>query len=172
MIEYISEAIVLNKEPNGEFDAWVSLYTRKFGKLIAKVKSARKPTSKLSPHLEICNVGEVRIVQKNGNQLVDVLKKHRLSIPPYKLAVLNGLLAEAVPEPLLWEELLADRFSWRRILRILGWDPKEASCVSCGREAPEFFDAETQEFFCSRCLYSHGAQDKIQYIRLDEKQND
>ena len=45
-----------------------------------------------------------------------------------------------------------DGFSWLKALAILGWDPEEATCSSCGKSQPEYFYVPRQEFFCASCV--------------------
>ena len=67
MTEYLSEAVVLDKETSGDLDIRVSMFTKKFGKLKVRAKSARRIVSKLSPHLEPGNVAQVRIIEKSAS---------------------------------------------------------------------------------------------------------
>ncbi len=151
MQEYLSEAIILNREPVGELDARLSVFTKKFGKFAAKAKSVSRITSKLAGHLEAGNLADVRIVEKNGLQIADALKKRRLDVAPADLYHLDLILAEAEPEPQLWRELVGGGFSWGAALRILGWDPKEAACGLCHKGKPAVFGIREQEFFCRSC---------------------
>lgn len=151
MTEYFSESVVLNREPSGDLDSRVSIFTKRFGKLIAKAKSARKITSKLSQHLEPGNLVYARLVEKNGLQLVDALKTSRLKVCPADLYFLGQLLAEAEPDLRLWETILQPEFNWPRILKILGWDPKATFCQTCNENAPVVFHIPAQEFFCKNC---------------------
>lgn len=150
MQEYGGEALVLRKEPQSECDSRVSLYMKRYGKLVAKAKSARKITSKLSAHLEPGNISEIRLVEKNDLHVVDALKKNKLDINPRDLYLIDRILSEADPDPEFWRLLSSGRFNWNRALSILGWDPKEASC-SCGL-SPRAFDISKQEFFCKNCV--------------------
>ncbi len=151
MQEYVSEALVLDKETTGVLDSRLTLFTRRFGKLTPKAKSARKITSKLSGHLEPGNLVRVRMIEKNGLQVVDALKTSRISIGLSDLYFLSRLLAEAEPEPRLWQELLTGAFSWAETLKILGWDPREAGCELC-RGEPHAFGIQSQQFFCKGCV--------------------
>ena len=156
MTEYLSEAIVLDKEASGDLDVRVSLFTKKFGKLRARAKSARRIVSKLSPHLEPGNIVQARLIEKNGLQVVDVLKQARLTISPGDLFFLNHVIAEAEPDIRLWRSIVSDDFSWARILGILGWDPREAVCAHCAGSKPAFFSVFKQELFCDGCASKLG----------------
>ncbi|OGZ53226.1 MAG: hypothetical protein A3B25_02670 [Candidatus Ryanbacteria bacterium RIFCSPLOWO2_01_FULL_48_26] len=151
MNEYLSEAIVLDKETSGDLDIRVSLFTKKFGKLKARAKSARRIVSKLSPHLEPGNVVRVRLIEKNGLQVVDALKQRFLPVLPSNLYFLNQIIAEGEPDLRLWQSIVSHNFSWVHILEILGWDPREAACALCAGEKPAFFSIFKQELFCDGC---------------------
>lgn len=158
MQEYSGEAVVLDKAPHGDADSRYALFTRRFGKLTAKAKSARKITSKLSPHLEPGNMVRTRLIEKNGLQVADALKISRLPIHISSLQSLNLLLADADPDPRIWHALTGQEFDWRNLLAILGWDPGEASCAICEKSPVGAFAAKSQEFFCSDCI---GTASKI-----------
>ena len=162
MQEYFSDAIVLDRLANGDLDSRVVFFTKEFGKLVAKAKSARKITSKLSSHLEPGTLIQVRLVEKNGLQVADALKTSRLSIPPRDLFVAGELLAEAEPEPGLWELFIGGKFSWWQALQVLGWDPDFASCSGCSGTTA-LFHIKTQEFFCAACA-SKLPKEEVVYI--------
>jgi len=178
MQEYLTDAVVLTREPNGDMDSRFSVFTKRYGKFTAKAKSARKITSKLSGHLEPGSISSLRIVEKNGLQIVDALKKNKIAANPRDLCLLSGLLADSEPDLGLWNLICggvsaprrdigaaagAAEFHWRRILKILGWDPAHAACAICGKSDPAVFDAEALEFFCASCS-SKLPQDKLIYI--------
>ena len=66
MQEHFTEALVLDKEILGELDYRVFLYTQQLGKIAAKVRSGRRITSKLAPHLEPLNFIQARLIEKNS----------------------------------------------------------------------------------------------------------
>jgi len=150
MQEYVSEAVVLRKEPVRDFDARYYFFTKRFGKIVGRATSTRKINSKLAGHLEPGNLARVRFVEKNGTRVVDALKEQKLGISLPDLGRLDALLAESGPETDLWDEMLSGRFSWPNALRILGWDPAGAVCEKCGKAAPYFY-LPRQEFFCAAC---------------------
>ncbi len=176
MYEYSGEAIVLRRENLGEHDSRISFLTKKFGKLVAKAKSARKLTSKLSAHLEPGTVSELRLIEKNDLLVVDALKKTRLVIAPADLFFVDRLLAEQDPDLPLWHMLRDGAFSWEEILRMLGWDPREAVCSGCEGFSPELirkpspfrvsgqvlnFHVGKQIFFCDSCVSRMSSRDII-----------
>lgn len=151
MNEYVSEAIVLAKDPQGELDERVSVFTKHLGKFTAKVKSSRRITSKLSPHLEPGNRIRIRLVEKSNLQVVDALKSSRLSPPPHFFYLLSRVLPEGEPERELWDALSGGNYDWNNILAILGWNPEGASCERCAKTALASFHIMSQNFFCGNC---------------------
>lgn len=151
MQEYVSEAIVLGKQPSGDCDNRYALFTRRFGKMVARAKSARKITSKLAGHLEPGNVVRVRLIEKNGLQITDALKETRLGVSLADWSLLSDLLPEGEAEPALWARCRTGVFAPRDILRALGWDPDYAACATCGSREIFSFHIPSQEFFCRQC---------------------
>lgn len=147
MQEYVTDAIVLKKDPQGDLDGRYTLFTKRFGRIMAKAKSSRKITSKLAPHLEPGMVTKVRFIETRGTQLIDALKSGQVALPLRDLHFLSQLLPDAEPEPALWELLMKD-WSWAAALAILGWDPADAECATCGEKHPAYFYITRQEFYC------------------------
>lgn len=150
MREYITSAIILKREPTGEYDERVSFFSRHLGKMTARTVSSRKILSKLSPHLEPGNLATLRLIEKNDLSIVDALKEKNLNWQLSNILHLNTMLSENDTDPELWH-LLSTAPSWKKILRILGWDPQEAVCEECGGTPPAHFDTRNQRFFCARC---------------------
>ena len=164
MQEYLTEAVVLDREPSGDLDFRVSLFTKKFGKMVAKVKSARKITSKLSGHLIPGNIVNARIIEKNGLQVVDAVKKSAISCGS-DFYFLNKVLADAEPDLAIWQKITSNNFQWLEILKTLGWDPEFASCSSCSRSNPKSFNFRSQEFLCANCFLNFGKKELL-YINI------
>jgi recombinational DNA repair protein (RecF pathway) len=166
MQEYVSDAIVLRKDPQGDLDGRYVFFTERFGKVVAKAKSSRKITSKLASHLEPGTIGKIRFIENHSTQIIDALKTRMSPVSVANLHFLSQLLHELQPEPELWEMLVAgaagapasdeakkaELFSWLKVLAVLGWDPQEAVCVSCGKARPAYFYVPRQEFFCAVCV--------------------
>lgn len=151
MQEYITNALVLRKDPLGDLDGRYTLFTERFGKIIGKAKSSRKITSKLAPHLEPGMVSKVRILETKGTQLIDALKSERLALSLSSLHALNQLLPEGEPEQALWGMIEENDLTWKKILSVLGWDPEGAQCAICGGHTAEYFYIPRQEFYCRAC---------------------
>ncbi len=153
MQEYVTDAVVLKKDSLGDMDGRYTLFTKRFGRIVAKAKSSRKITSKLAPHLEPGILAKVRFIETKGTQLVDALKFGQIALPLGELHFLSQLLPDAEPEPALWELLTGKNFTWAAALAILGWDPADAECATCGARQPLYFYIVRQEFYCR----IHGA---------------
>jgi len=163
MEEYVTDAVVLTKEPTGEYDTRYVLFTERFGKIAAKAKSSRRITSKLAGHLEPGTLAKVRFIDKGSAQVVDALKSSRRDISPEDLKLLSDLLPDMQVDVELWSDLARQAFSWNSVLRTLGWDPRGAHCEICGRKAAWFF-VSRQEFLCDSCVSKMG-KSKLSYIR-------
>jgi len=160
MLEYVTEAIVLDKVDLGELDSRVYLFTKDLGKITAKIKSGRKIISKLASHTEPLNLVTVRIVDKNSPQLIDALisKKGTPGKTLFKIAALvRDISPEGQSDRNLWELLAsfidkgAEAGDFIRVLKILGFDPTHAKCNNCLKGSPDFFSVKDLIFYCKEC---------------------
>ena len=160
MLEYVTEAIVLDKSDSGEQDSRACLFTKDFGKINAKIKSGRKIISKLAGHAEPLNLAVVRIVDKNSPQIIDALAVKKI-VPGkavFKIfSLVKELSPENQPEPDLWDFLvsLAEREAGEKdfveALKILGFDPRHARCNNCLSGLPDLFSVRDLNFYCKNC---------------------
>lgn len=157
--EYFTEALVLDKEPVGEADLQVVLYTKELGRVTAKVVSARKITSKLAAHLEPLNFISVRLIQKGRFQIVDALTTDRLPGSSDTMAILGlvkELTGEEQPDFELWQALKNKAVKGESILGLLGFDHQFADCQNCGAQYPEHFLIRELEYRCAPCFVRSG----------------
>lgn len=163
MVEHYTKAIVLAREPKGELDAVVTLYTKDLGKVIAKVKSIRRITSKLSGHLTPGSLAKIRIVERNGNghQLVDALSsKTKVTLDLLRLLdFVDKITPRGVPDFHLWHEAESaisknsvTKGIYHRLISIAGYDIKGASCDNCGSHQIAYFVPHDIIFLCGRCF--------------------
>ena len=155
MREYAVEAGVLDKEPAGEQDLRVFLYSPELGKIAAKVKSGRKITSKLAGHLEPLSIVDARLIENGSFQIVDALargKVHARALPV--LALLKEAVLEGQGDYYLWRLIQDEHISVRDVLAALGFDPAHATCGSCGSRHPSRFFYRELSFTCERCMPS------------------
>lgn len=165
MQEYITDAVVLDVSPRGEYDREIALYTRILGRVDAFARGSRRPTSKFSPHLDIINLVSVRLVEKNRVTVVDVLTRDRFqnirrdpSLYSRALSLLRlvySLAPRFTEESEVWERLVAALSAGtvdpRPLLALFGYDVRHAACAACGAKDSDFFSPRDHVFFCSRC---------------------
>lgn len=170
MVEHYTEAIVMSREPKGELDGVLILYTKDLGKVIAKAKSIRRITSKLSGHLTLGSMAKVRIVEANGNghQLIDALSsRSKITLGSLRfLDFINKLTPVGVPDPRLWHELdralSEDRISktsYRQVISVIGYDAGNAPCDNCRTIQIAYFAPRDIMFLCSRCFFNSGLKE-------------
>ena len=66
MREIFTRAIVLERNDSGEIDGRVVLFSEEYGKIVARVKSLRKITTKSSGHLQPLTFVKVRLSKLSG----------------------------------------------------------------------------------------------------------
>jgi len=158
MREFSTQAIVLDKEDHGEVDAKVFLYSPEYGKIIAKVKSIKKPLSKLNSHLEPFNLVSVRIIDR-GPQIVDALAIEKLT-PSWGLAKFLNFIKEITFEGqsdyqfwgMVRQAIVSGKIDYRKFLAIQGFDPEFALCQNCGESNPNYFFYQDHDFWCRQCF--------------------
>ncbi len=168
MIEYSTKGIVLDRNPRGEEDERVLVYTKDLGKIMARVESSKRIVSKLSPHLEVGRFVDARLVRKDSYKLVDALSDRTHFdeevlkflnfvnlMTPYETQDLhlwqgleyvlqNGLINSAGPD--------LNAKIYRRFLEILGFGAKYARCHNCESGQVSYFDPRDVIFLCSESL--------------------
>jgi recombinational DNA repair protein (RecF pathway) len=161
MIEHYTEAIVLERKPQGELDGSVTLYTKDLGKITAFTKSIRKITSKLSGHLMPGNKVRLRVVEQNSIQAVDALSE-KPTCDPQELVVFLGFLNEVIPhgeeDAHMWnlingiiEKCQFEPATYRYILGILGFGRDDAVCGNCRKSEIAHFSLPDIMFLCDEC---------------------
>jgi DNA repair protein RecO (recombination protein O) len=172
MIEYFTKALVLDQENSGEFDKSIFLYTEDLGKVVAKARSIRKITSKLAGQLEPLNFIRVRLVEKNGFQVVDALafNKIKASVPALELArFIKELTFELQPDRKFWlliRKIFQDlknnkKISYKPFLEALGFSPKFARCNVCASKFVVYFSKTEQVFLCRKCALKVDKNDLV-----------
>lgn len=170
---------MLGNKISKEIDAQIVLYTRDFGKVLAKAKSARKMTSKLNGHLQPLNFINARLIEKSAGgqrfQVVDALtvdygqidtdltRTNAKNIQKFLniAEFINEMTFELHQDLRLWQaikkifshtgENLSEKIIYRGLLKILGFDPEHASCVVCGNSRVDYFSKTEHVFLCAKC---------------------
>ena len=166
MNERMTEALVLSIQQTGEADGRVTLFTRDFGKVVARAKSMYKPTSKLAAHLQPLSVCQVRLVEKKGVQVVDAVRRHTYAPQGSTSAELIRMLgaAELLRElthpgqhdPVVWGLIASGHLASRGLLKALGFDPDHARCSRCEKNPPRYFLTRETVYICEPCASKAG----------------
>lgn len=174
MDEFVTDALVLDKEDSGEYDSRVFLYTKIFGGLSARVTSCRKVTSKQAGHLEPLNFVTIRLIKKgesgNSFQATDVLiddhcdawrrTPETLHAGLRLVAALKDHGFHGDADPALWgalREIFTNpptapfQAYANRLLSVLGYDAQYAVCGRCAQARPAKFSFTDLAFFCAAC---------------------
>jgi DNA repair protein RecO (recombination protein O) len=189
---YRCEAIVLSRIDFGEADRILTLYSRQRGKLRVIAKGARRPLSRLGPHLEYFSRSRLMLARGReldvvtGAETVDAHLAIRDDLEAYghasHLAEVLSRLTEDRQENVAVFDLLAsslrllsdgvDPFHVTRhyelaLLALLGFRPELYRCVGCGdalAPAPHQFAAGMGGFLCERC---HGREHGARIVSVD-----
>ncbi len=168
MREYVVEAIVLGKRSSREADQTVTLLTKEFGRVDARVVGGRRLLSKFSGHLDPLNVVTVRLVRKNHFTVADAVTRDRARTMRHDVRALSealraafllmALLPAESPDVRVWYcllHMLRERDGdLRTLLRLLGYDPRHARCAQCGGAVTHFV-IPTQSFLCAACAVQY-----------------
>jgi DNA repair protein RecO (recombination protein O) len=162
MQEHTTEAFVLDVEAIGEADLRVHLFTKNLGRVIARAKSARKPSAKLAAHLQPLSLTTVRLIERQGMQVVDALVREQHSGFVASGADVRATVGVAhlirsmtdlhQPDTQLWALFEKQKLASAATLKILGFDPAHARCTHCGKAKPEHFVIHSAEYMCQNCL--------------------
>ncbi len=170
MQELYTRAWVLSREPAGEADELVSLYTESYWKVRARAKSIRKITSKVSSQLQPLSFSKIRLIRRNGPKdgfaVLDALLDDDLSLLLETKTLLLPIARMVTDMASEWE---SDRNIWEFIVRIskepqeiksmqrdllgiLGFDVRHAECAVCyDTGVPHAFVPRRHEFVCAAC---------------------
>ncbi len=173
MEEIVTEAFVVDREPVGEYDTIVWLYTRLFGGVRARATSLRKPTAKLAAHCDVLNSVTARLIARERGglnyQMGDAITNDRhalwrVNAPSLQkgikiLSMVRDIAWTGGEDVELWN-LLQDIFGQpfkqqeryeERLLGLLGLDPVCAACSNCGKDQPGYITKEGMDFYCENC---------------------
>ena len=172
MTEYYTHGLVIDRTNKGELDDSIVLYTKDFGKIIARSKSTKRVESKLSGHLNIGRFIKARIIKSNNYKIVDALsEKTDQSRELFKfIDFINKMTPYEAPDPHLWrgveyvvrssligeESKVSAQKIYRRFLEILGFGLKFAKCNNCESKEVSYFHPPMLIFLCSDSLKKIG----------------
>ncbi|PIT92818.1 MAG: hypothetical protein COU08_00340 [Candidatus Harrisonbacteria bacterium CG10_big_fil_rev_8_21_14_0_10_42_17] len=168
MQEYITEALVLDKEEKGELDELVTLFTPHLGKVVAKIMSGKKITSKLSGHLEPGYHTHVRLIQKNAIHIGDALKRAMHTRDMSILRLVKAMTYEHHSDPDLWRAL-KEKSDGKKLLTIFGFDAESAMCYICNVREPAYFVFQDAMYCCNQCFPGTLSLNEYYKLPLSEK---
>ena len=176
---YRCEAIVLARMDFGEADRILTLYSRRHGKLRVIAKGARRPLSRLGPHLEYFNRSHLMLAKGReldvvtGAETADAYLGIRDDLDAFGHAshmveILSRLTEDRQENQAVFDllatslRLLADgldpfhvtRHYELALLALLGFRPELYGCVECRTPlvaAPHPFAVEAGGFLCELC---------------------
>ena len=189
---YRCDAIVLGRMDLGEADRILTLYSRQFGKLRVIAKGARRPLSRLGPHLEYFSRARLMLVRGreldvvtgaetedahlairddldafgHASHMVEILT--RMTEDRQENVAVFDLLASSL-------RLLADgldpfhvtRHYELALLMLLGYRPELYRCVECHAgltQAPHHFAVGLGGYLCERC---RGREPGSRFVSVD-----
>ena len=172
MIDYFTEALVLDHQEREDCHASVLLYTKQLGRISAHAKGLRKITSRLAGHLQPLQFSKVRLVEKGTFRIADAIGTYRIppSVPALELVrFLTTMTFESQPDHALWAALTdaartlrrTTRLSYQPLLEALGFSSRFASCVSCESQRVAYFSPEAQSFLCRACVYKSSPHEVV-----------
>jgi recombinational DNA repair protein (RecF pathway) len=160
----LNKALVLAKEPIRESDYLVVLYLEKLGKFSALAKSARKINSKLNSALEPGNLIYVKFVKgKNNLTIIDAFKIGVLNITISDLEKLAVILSGSADKN-IWNLITNKNINWKKLIKLLGWDPKNAYCLKCHSKDVSAFEINRQFFLCSKCFLKLDSKERLDFL--------
>lgn len=166
MREYITDAIVLNREPIREFDELFTLFSRELGIIDARAISSRKSHSKFSSQLDALSLARVRVVGEGGFTIADAALSSRFprmrENPKILARALRvfAFLRETFPrdgiDAPVWDFFVtnfsAGEISIDAFLSLLGYDAQHAVCGGCKKSPVVAFLFDDHSFRCAGCV--------------------
>lgn len=179
-----TSAIVIRTADFKDADRMLTLLTKDYGLMSAKVKAAKKQTSKLFCTSSLFCCGEYELYEKGGHygvrgcEITHMFQKLSEDYDAYSAACFiadaaGKVAQEEFPEPKLFA-LVANAlyaletaaalpdtvvcYFIQRLLYIEGLYPAVDECVFCGNTGVSHFSVEHGGAICSECAKTHGAQ--------------
>lgn len=182
-----TEGIVLRRRDFGESDRILVVFTRKLGRISGIAKGARKPSSKISGHLELFSRSSYLISRGRNLQLItqaetlDSYDHLRQDLPgiglgSYVVELVDAVTTEEGSNVKLYETLAAVldalnsglnseiviHYFELQLLGLTGFRPEFYRCAECGDpiiEQDQFLSGELGGVVCPRCVHTIGGTD-------------
>ena len=185
MDERYTSAVVLDRFDAGERDGTISFFTERYGKLVARARSIRAATSKLSAHLQPFHFVKVRFAPRTrgdgfvvidsvlDDAFVPSVTRRRSDCAPIA-RVIDLYAPELDADAVVWRALEAlfgdasrdasvDRLA-QVILSRVGFDPRYATCAACGASAVTHFVVGQGAFVCASCALSLPQNEVLYFV--------
>ncbi len=179
-----TSAIVIRTADFKDSDRMLTLLTKDFGLMSAKVKAAKKQTSKLFCSSSLFCCGEYEFYEKGGYygvrgcEITHSFQKLPEDYDAYSAACFiadaaGKVAQEEFPEPKLFALVVNALYALetaaappdtavcyfiQRLLYIEGLYPAIDECVFCGSKSVSHFSAEHGGVVCPECAKTHGAE--------------
>lgn len=179
-----TSAVVIRTADFGDADRMLTMLTKDYGLMSAKVKAAKKQTSKLFCSSNLFCCGEYEFYEKSGYYGVrgcDITHSFQKLSEDYDAYSAACFIADAAgkvaqeenPEPKLFALVVNALFALetkttdadtavcyfiQRLLYIEGLYPVVDVCVLCGRQNVTHFSAEHGGALCPECAKAHGGE--------------
>ena len=175
-----TEAIILRRKDFGEADRILVLFSRKMGRISCIAKGSRKPSSKISGHIELFMRSSFLISRGRNLHIIsqaetiepyDELRKDLsgIGLGSYVIELLDSLTYEEGSNLKLYDLLLATLESLNRgddpsvvihyyelhLLDLAGFRPELFNCVECGKkiiEQNQFLSGDLGGVICPECI--------------------
>jgi DNA repair protein RecO (recombination protein O) len=177
-----TNAIIIRTADYSETDRMITLLTKDLGLLSAKVKAAKKQTSKLFCSSSLFCCGEYELYEKSGFygvrgcNITHSFQKLSEDYDSYSVACFiadaaGKIAQEGFAEPKLYALVVNALYTLetksaspgtvlcyfiQRLLYIEGLYPSPDSCAICGDVAVSRFSAENGGFICEKCAGACG----------------
>lgn len=182
-----TEGIILRRRDYGESDRILVVFTRILGRISGLAKGARKPSSKISGHLELFSRGSFLVSRGRNLQLItqaetiesyDQLREDLpgIGLGSYAVELVDAVTMEEGSNIKLYDLLVATLQALDRgldpvivihsfelhLLGLTGFQPEFFICVECGEpitEQDQYLSGELGGVICPNCIKGIGPVD-------------
>lgn len=175
-----TEAIILRRRDFGEADRILVLFSRKLGRISGIAKGSRKPSSKLSGHLELFGRGSFLVSRGRNLHLItqaETIESYQnlrdnlvgIGLGSYVVELVDAFTYEEGSNLKLYDLVLATLESLNRgadpaivvryyelhLLDLVGFRPEFFNCVECGQKITEqnqFLSGDLGGVVCPECV--------------------
>jgi DNA repair protein RecO (recombination protein O) len=176
-----TEGVVLRRRDYGESDRILVLFTRKLGRISGIAKGARKPSSKISGHLELFSRVSFLVSRGRNLQLItqaETIESYQqlrkdlsgIGLGSYIVELVDAVTTEEGGNIKLYDLLvltlesldngqppeIIKHFFELQLLDLSGFRPEFFICVECGEpitEQDQYLSGELGGVVCPKCIF-------------------